>query len=113
MEEEEGSLPRLQQAGSGDVRTETRGCGEGKRCQEASGESPFIFCKESALSAGGNGQAFSTGVTRRFASDTGHSGSSVGAVMERRDCRQEAGPGYQTGSVEEGNRNGIWSRARL
>lgn len=73
--------------------------------REASWESPFIFCKGSGLSAGGNGQGFSTGVTRIFAPDPDHSGNSVGAVLEpRRDCRKEAGPGHQSCLAEKGDR---------
>ena len=83
---------------------ETPGCGEGKQGEEASWDSPFIFCKESGLSARGNGQGFSTGVRIIFVLDTDHSGDSTGAVPEPRDCRQEVGPGHQTCSAEKGDR---------
>ena len=71
----------------------------------------FIFCKEPGLSAGGNGQGFSTEETRIFAFDTDHSGNSVGAVLEQRDYRQEAGPRHQTCSMEKGEQDSLWSRA--
>ena len=89
------------------VRRDVKACGGrggGKQGEEASWENAFIFCKESGLSAGGNGQGFSTGATRIFAPDTDHSGNSVGAVLEPRDCRQDAGPGHQTCWAGKGDR---------
>ena len=55
---------------------------EGSSERRPAGESPFIFCKKSGLSAGGNEWSFSTGVKRIFAFETDHSGISMGAVLE-------------------------------
>lgn len=39
--------------------------------------------------------------------ETDHSGNSVGAVLECRDYKQEAGAGYQNCSVKKGDRTAL------
>lgn len=62
------------------------GFGGGKQGEEASWASAFIFCKESRLSAGGNGQGFTT-----FAPDTDHSGNNVRLYWSRETAGRKQG----------------------